>query len=313
MCDNGACWERVSSVGSRFARSPPADRIHNIGNAEGKVIMTATTTTSSRNASKRRTGQPRTVPPTVVDVCTSGLPLDEDIADVVQRVGKFDAIESGHADALRTLTERTDHALSEYVRLARAWKAARRPLGAFPNAIGSGDKNTHRRLMLAGELWDAYETVPDVKVSLYRCLQWVNVSSATDIARDIASIRDSVSDTVGLSHDLPIRQVKATRKARTNDGTSSTGEGTGEGSGEGSGTGSGEGSGTGEGSAPPVVIPSRVSTSDPVALVTTARAMVESGKVADLDAFAGAVQALVNAVQSAMAERDAMADMEDAS
>ena len=86
--------------------------------------MTATTTTSSRNASKRRTGQPRTVPPTVVDVCTSGLPLDEDIADVVQRVGKFDAIESGHADALRTLTERTDHALSEYVRLARAWKAA---------------------------------------------------------------------------------------------------------------------------------------------------------------------------------------------
>jgi hypothetical protein len=66
---------------------------------------------------------------------------------------------------------------------------------------------------------------------------------------------------------------------------------------------------TGEGSAPPVVIPSRVSTSDPVALVTTARAMVETGKVADLDAFAGAVQALVNAVQDAMAERDAMADM----
>jgi hypothetical protein len=57
------------------------------------------------------------------------------------------------------------------------------------------------------------------------------------------------------------------------------------------------------------VIPSRVSTSDPVALVTTARAMVETGKVADLDAFAGAVQALANAVRDAMAERDAMADM----
>jgi hypothetical protein len=154
--------------------------------------------------------------------------------------------------------------------------------------------------MLAGELWDAYQTVPDVSVSLLRCLRWVHVSDAKDIARDILSIRSSVSDTVGLSLDLPVRQVKATRAARTNDGTG-TGSGTGEGT--------GEGSGEGEGSAPPVVIPSRVSTSDPVALVTTARAMVETGKVADLDAFAGAVQALAHAVRDAMAERDAMVDM----
>ena len=261
-------------------------------------MMATSTSTSTRPASKRRT--PRDISPTVADAdSTPVIALDDDIRAVVKAVGKFDAIEAGHAEALATLNARTDAALAEYVRLARAWKAQRRPLGKFHDAIGSGDKNTHRRLMLAGELRDAYETVPDVTVSLYRCLQWVNVSSASDIARDIAAIRDSVSDTVGLSHDLPIRQVKATRKARTNDGTSSTGEG------------SGEGSGTGEGSAPPVVIPSRVSTSDPVALVTTARAMVESGKVADLDAFAGAVQALVNAVQSARAARDAMADMDD--
>jgi hypothetical protein len=272
--------------------------------------MTATTTTSSRNASKRAPrATPRTVPPTVADVVTPvGLDLDADIADVVATHGTLDTIESGHAAALVALTERTDYALSEYVRLARVWKSQRRAIGGFHVAIGSGDKNTHHRLMLAGELWDAYQTVPDVSVSLLRCLRWVHVSDAKDIARDILSIRSSVSDTVGLSLDLPVRQVKATRKARTNDGTSSTstGEGTGEGSGEGT------GSGTGEGSAPPVVIPSRVSTSDPVALVTTARAMVESGKVAPdaLDAFAGAVQALANAVRDAMAERDAMADMD---
>ena len=263
--------------------------------------MTANTSTSSRNASKRAPrATPRTVPPTVADVVTPvGLDLDADIADVVATHGTLDTIEDGHAAALVALTERTDYALSEYVRLARVWKSQRRAIGGFHVAIGSGDKNTHRRLMHAGELWDAYQTVPDVSVSLLRCLRWVHVSDAKDIARDILSIRSSVSDTVGLSLDLPVRQVKATRKARTNDGTSSTGEG------------SGEGSGTGEGSAPPVVIPSRVSTSDPVALVTTARAMVESGKVAPdaLDAFAGAVQALANAVQEAMAERDAMADM----
>ena len=266
--------------------------------------MTSNTSTSSRNASKGRT--PRNIDELVEAInATPVLALDDDIAHVIATHGAFDNIESGHAEALATLNARTDAALSEYVRLARAWKAQRRPLGKFHDAIGSGDKNTHRRLMLAGELRDAYDTVPDVTVSLYRCLQWVHVSSASEIARDILSIRDSVSDTVGLSRDMPVRQVKATRKARTNDGTSSTGEGTGEGS--------GEGSGTGEGSTPPVVIPSRVSTSDPVALVTTARAMVESGKVAPeaLDAFAGAVQALVTAVQDAMAERDAHADMDD--
>ena len=261
--------------------------------------MTANTSTATRSASKRAPrATPRTVPPTVADVVTPvGLDLDADIADVVATHGTLDTIESGHAAALVTLTERTDYALSEYVRLARVWKSQRRPIGGFHVAIGSGDKNTHRRLMLAGELWDAYQTVPDATVSLLRCLRWVHVSDAKDIARDILSIRSSVSDTVGLSLDLPVRQVKATRKARTNDGTSSTGEGSGE----------------GEGSAPPVVIPSRVSTSDPVALVTTARAMVESGKVAPdaLDAFAGAVQALANAVRDAMAERDAMADMAD--
>jgi hypothetical protein len=264
--------------------------------------MTATTTTSSRNASKRAPrATPRTVPPTVADVVTPvGLDLDADIADVVATHGTLDTIESGHAAALVALTERTDYALSEYVRLARVWKSQRRAIGGFHVAIGSGDKNTHHRLMLAGELWDAYQTVPDVSVSLLRCLRWVHVSDAKDIARDILSIRSSVSDTVGLSLDLPVRQVKATRAARTNDGTG-TGSGTGEGT--------GEGSGEGEGSAPPVVIPSRVSTSDPVALVTTARAMVETGKVADLDAFAGAVQALANAVRDAMAERDAMVDM----
>ena len=262
--------------------------------------MTANTSTSSRHASKGRT--PRNIDELVAAInATPVLALDDDIRDVVQTVGKFDAIESGHAEQLAALNSRTDHALSEYVRLARAWKAQRRPIGGFHKAIGSGDKNTHHRLMLAGELRDAYETVPDLTVSLYRCLQWVHVSSAGEIARDILSIRDSVSDTVGLSRDMPVRQVKATRAARPNDGTSSTGEG------------SGEGSGEGEGSAPPVVIPSRVSTSDPVALVTTARAMVETGKVADLDAFAGAVQALVNAVRDAMAERDAMADIADAS
>ena len=252
------------------------------------VTMASNTSTSSRNASKRADNTPV-------------LALDDDIAAVVKACGPFDAIEAGHAEQLAQLNARTDAALSEYVRLARAWKAQRRPIGGFHRAIGSGNVNTHRRLMLTGALWDAYQTVPDVSVTLYRCLQWVNVSSASDIARDIAAVRDSVSDTVGLTHDLPVRQVKAKRKARTNDGTSSTGEGSGEGTGE----------GTGEGSAPPVVIPSRVSTSDPVALVTTARAMVESGKVADLDAFAGAVQALANAVQEAMAARDAMADMED--
>lgn len=267
--------------------------------------MTSNTSSSTRSASKRAPrATPRTVPPTVADVVlTPGLDLDADIAEVVATHGTLDHIEDGHAAALVELTERTDYALSEYVRLARVWKAQRRAIGGFHVAIGSGDKNTHRRLMLAGELWDAYQIVPDVSVSLLRCLRWVHVSDAKDIARDILSIRSSVSDTVGLTLDLPVRQVKATRKARTNDGTSSTGEG------------SGEGSGTGEGSAPPVVIPSRVSTSDPVALVTTARAMVESGKVAPdaLDAFAGAVQALANAVQSAMAERDAMVDMADAS
>jgi hypothetical protein len=273
------------------------------------VTMTANTSTATRSASKRAPrATPRTVPPTVADVVlTPGLDLDADIAEVVATHGTLDHIEDGHAAALVALTERTDYALSEYVRLARVWKSQRRAIGGFHVAIGSGDKNTHRRLMLAGELWDAYQTVPDVTVSLLRCLRWVHVSDAKDIARDILSIRSSVSDTVGLSLDLPVRQVKATRAARTNDGTSSTGDGSGEGTGEGT------GSGTGEGSAPPVVIPSRVSTSDPVALVTTARAMLESGKVADLDDFAGAVQALVNAVQSARAERDAMADMAAAS
>lgn len=259
--------------------------------------MTANTSTSSRNASKRA---PRDISPTVAEADnTPVLALDDDIRAVVKACGPFDAIESGHAEQLAQLNARTDALLSEYVRIARAWKAARRPIGGFHKAIGSGNVNTHHRLMLAGELWDAYQTVPDLTVSLYRCLQWVHVSSAGQIARDILSIRDSVSDTVGLSRDMPVRQVKATRAARTNDGTSSTGATSGE----------GEGEGSGEGSAPPVVIPSRVSTSDPVALVTTARAMVESGKVADLDTFAGAVQALVNAVQSARAARDAMADM----
>ena len=261
--------------------------------------MATSTSTSSRNASKRA---PRDISPTVAEADnTPVLALDDDIAAVVKTVGKFDAIEAGHAEQLAALNARTDAALAEYVRLARAWKSQRRPIGGFHKAIGSGNVNTHRRLMLTGALWDAYQTVPDVSVSLYRCLQWVNVSSASDIARDVAAVRDSVSDTVGLSRDMPVRQVKATRKARTNDGTSSTGATSGE----------GEGEGSGEGSAPPVVIPSRVSTSDPVALVTTARAMVETGKVADLDTFAGAVQALVNAVQSARAARDAMSDMAD--
>ena len=263
--------------------------------------MTTSTTSTPRKASKRAPRAiPRTVPPTVAHVVTPvGLDLDADIADVVATHGTLDTIESGHAAALVALTERTDYALSEYVRLARVWKAQRRPIGGFHRAIGSGDKNTHRRLMLAGELWDAYQTVPDVSVSLLRCLRWVHVSDAKDIARDIAAVRDSVSDAVGLSQDLPVRQVKATRAARPDDGTSSTGEGT------------GEGAGTGEGTAPPVTIPSRVSTSDPVTLVTTARAMLESGKVADLDAFAEAVQALVNVVRDAMAARDAMVDMSE--
>ena len=258
--------------------------------------MASSTSSTTRSASKRAPrATPRTVPPTVADVVTPvGLDLDADIADVVATHGTLDTIESGHAAALVALTERTDYALSEYVRLARVWKSQRRAIGGFHVAIGSGDKNTHRRLMLAGELWDAYQTVPDVSVSLLRCLRWVHVSDAKDIARDILSIRSSVSDTVGLSLDLPVRQVKATRAARPDDGTGAT-----------------SGEGEGEGSTPPVVIPSRVSTSDPVALVTTARAMVESGKVAPdaLDAFAGAVQALANAVRDAMAERDAMADM----
>lgn len=250
--------------------------------------MTANTSTSNRNASKRA---PRNIDELIEAInATPVLALDDDIRAVVKACGPFDAIEAGHAEQLAQLNARTDAALAEYVRLARAWKAQRRPIGGFHRAIGSGNVNTHRRLMLTGALWDAYQTVPDVSVTLYRCLQWVNVSSASDIARDIAAVRDSVSDAVGLSLDLPVRKVKATRAARPDDGTS-TGEG------------------TGEGTAPPVTIPSRVSTSDPVALVTTARAMVESGKVADLDAFAGAVQALVNAVRDAMAERDAMADM----
>ena len=262
--------------------------------------MASSTSSTTRSASKRAPrATPRTVPPTVADVVTPvGLDLDADIADVVATHGTLDTIESGHAAALVALTERTDYALSEYVRLARVWKSQRRAIGGFHVAIGSGDKNTHHRLMLAGELWDAYQIVPDVSVSLLRCLRWVHVSDAKDIARDILSIRSSVSDTVGLSLDLPVRQVKATRKARTNDGT-------------GTGSGTGATSGEGEGSTPAAVIPSRVSTSDPVALVTTARVMVESGKVADLDVFAGAVQALVNAVQSARAARDAHADMDD--
>jgi hypothetical protein len=90
--------------------------------------MTATTTTSSRNASKRAPrATPRTVPPTVADVVTPvGLDLDADIADVVATHGTLDTIESGHAAALVALTERTDYALSEYVRLARVWKSQRR-------------------------------------------------------------------------------------------------------------------------------------------------------------------------------------------
>lgn len=256
-------------------------------------MTSSTTSTTTRAASKGK--GPRTISPTVAEADnTPVLALDDDIAAVVKACGKFDAIEAGHAEQLAQLNARTDAALAEYVRLARAWKAQRRPIGGFHRAIGSGNVNTHRRLMLTGALWDAYQTVPDVSVTLYRCLQWVNVSSASDIARDIAAVRDSVSDAVGLSHDLPIRKVKATRAARPDDGTGAT-------------SGEGEGSGTGSGAA--AVIPSRVSTSDPVALVTTARAMLESGKVADLDAFAGAVQALVNAVRDAMAERDAMADM----
>ena len=255
--------------------------------------MTANTSTSSRHASKGRT--PRNIDELVAAInATPVLALDDDIRAVVKTVGKFDAIESGHAEQLAALNSRTDHALSEYVRLARAWKAQRRPIGGFHKAIASGNVNTHRRLMLTGALWDAYQTVPDVSVTLYRCLQWVNVSSASDIARDIAAVRDSVSDAVGLSQDLPVRKVKATRAARPDDGTGATSS-----------------EGEGEGSTPAVVIPSRVSTSDPVALVTTARVMLESGKVADLDTFAGAVQALVNAVQSARAARDAHADMED--
>ena len=254
--------------------------------------MASSTSTSSRNASKRT---PRNIDELVAAInATPVLALDDDIRAVVKTVGKFDAIEAGHAEQLAALNSRTDHALSEYVRLARAWKAQRRPIGGFHKAIASGNVNTHRRLMLTGALWDAYQTVPDVSVTLYRCLQWVNVSSASDIARDIAAVRDSVSDAVGLSQDLPVRKVKATRAARPDDGTGATSS-----------------EGEGEGSTPAVVIPSRVSTSDPVALVTTARVMLESGKVADLDTFAGAVQALVNAVQSARAARDAHADMED--
>jgi hypothetical protein len=177
------------------------------------VTMTANTSTATRSASKRAPrATPRTVPPTVADVVlTPGLDLDADIAEVVATHGTLDHIEDGHAAALVALTERTDYALSEYVRLARVWKSQRRPIGGFHVAIGSGDKNTHRRLMLAGELWDAYQTVPDVTVSLLRCLRWVHVSDAKDIARDILSIRSSVSDTVGLSLDLPVSQVKATR------------------------------------------------------------------------------------------------------
>ena len=177
--------------------------------------MASSTSSTTRSASKRAPrATPRTVPPTVADVVTPvGLDLDADIADVVATHGTLDTIESGHAAALVALTERTDYALSEYVRLARVWKSQRRAIGGFHVAIGSGDKNTHRRLMLAGELWDAYQTVPDVSVSLLRCLRWVHVSDAKEIARDILSIRSSVSDTVGLSLDLPVRQVKATRKA----------------------------------------------------------------------------------------------------
>jgi hypothetical protein len=152
--------------------------------------MTSNTSSTTRSASKRAPrATPRTVPPTVADVVTPvGLDLDADIADVVATHGTLDTIESGHAAALVALTERTDYALSEYVRLARVWKSQRRAIGGFHVAIGSGDKNTHRRLMLAGELWDAYQTVPDVSVSLLRCLRWVHVSDAKDIARDILSI-----------------------------------------------------------------------------------------------------------------------------
>ena len=109
------------------------------------VLAPTNTSTSSRKRAPRAT--PRTVPPTVADVVLPvGLDLDADIADVVATHGTLDTIESGHAAALVALTERTDYALSEYVRLARVWKSQRRAIGGFHVAIGSGDKNTHRRL-----------------------------------------------------------------------------------------------------------------------------------------------------------------------
>jgi hypothetical protein len=100
--------------------------------------MTSNTSSTTRSASKRAPrATPRTVPPTVADVVTPvGLDLDADIADVVATHGTLDTIESGHAAALVALTERTDYALSEYVRLARVWKSQRRPSAASMSPSG---------------------------------------------------------------------------------------------------------------------------------------------------------------------------------
>jgi len=136
------------------------------------VIMASSTSSTTRSASKGRT--PRNIDELVEAInATPVLALDDDIRAVVKACGPFDAIEAAHAEQLAQLNARTDALLSEYVRIARAWKAARRPIGGFHRAIGSGNVNTHRRLMLTGALWDAYQTVPDVSVTLYRCLQWV--------------------------------------------------------------------------------------------------------------------------------------------
>ena len=118
------------------------------------VIMASSTSSTTRSASKRAPrATPRDISPTVAEAdATPVLALDDDIKAVVKTVGKFDSIETGHAEQLAALNSRTDAALSEYVRLARAWKAQRRSIGGFHVAIGSGDKNTHRRLMLAGAL-----------------------------------------------------------------------------------------------------------------------------------------------------------------
>ncbi len=148
-------------MGRRSARPPPADRIPNIVNAEGKAIMTTSTSTSSRNASKRA---PRNIDELIEPInATPVLALDDDIAAVVKACVPFAAIEAGHAEQLAQHNARTDAALAEYVRLARARKAQRRPIGGFHRAMGSGNGNTHRRLMLTGALWDAYQTVPETE------------------------------------------------------------------------------------------------------------------------------------------------------